>query len=365
MKKNVLIIASGTGGHVIPAKNISQKLIKMGYEVTWVGTRFGIENKLLADENIKIRHVHSSGIRGMSVIKTIRGILNLLTSFFQSLIIIYKEKPLFVFGFGGYITVPVSIAAYVMRIPVYAHESNSIPGTANKINNLISSLTFQTFPKTFLPRSKIILSGNPIKDSFLKIIDPQTKYSEKKNILNILVFGGSQGAKFLNYNIPKCLSRFPGKFEITHITGKNDTEVVKTQYDDYGLSAKVLNFSNEMEKLYDWSDIIISRAGSMTVSEISKSGRAAILVPFLHATDNHQYFNAKYLEENKAAIIIEEDKNFISKLSNNLSEFYKNQDLLCELAMNGKNLFPNDSNAIIISKISELNEELNNTTSKE
>ena len=181
-----------------------------------------------------------------------------------------------------------------MRVPVYAHEANSVAGTSNKINNLISKVTFQTFPNTFQQNKNIILSGNPIDECFSDITKPEIKYKKQRDILNILIFGGSQGSSFFNKSIPKCLNRFTNKFSIKHLSGHNNKDVVEKHYKDENKTSSIIEFSNKMHDLYEWSDIIISRAGSMTITEISKAGRAAILVPYLYATDNHQYVNARY-----------------------------------------------------------------------
>ena len=364
MKKNIFIVASGTGGHVIPAKNIARLLIDSHYTVTWIGTKHGIENQIVNDKRICFKYLDSSGIRGKSIFHTIKGTINLLRSIFQSLIHINKGKPIFMIGFGGYITVPVSIAAFIMRVPVYAHESNSIPGTANKINNLMSKITFQTFPETFSDCKKIIHSGNPIQESFSNISRPEIKYKNRKESLNILIFGGSQGARFFNQTIPNCISKFGNKFKIKHISGNNNRISVERIYNSQNISSDVLEFSHEMDLLYDWSDIVISRAGSMTLSEICKAGRAAILVPFQYATDRHQYYNAKFLEDSMAAIIVEENDSFSKVLNECLIKLYNDQEILLKLSKNGKNLFPDDSSAIILNNIPELNETYNNTASK-
>ena len=365
MKKNIFIVASGTGGHVIPAKNIASILIDSHYTVTWIGTRHGIENQIVNDKRICFEYLDSSGIRGKSIIHMIKGTINLFRSILQSLAHIKKEKPIFVMGFGGYVTVPVSVAAFIMRVPVYAHESNSIPGTANKINNLMSKTTFQTFPETFSDCKKIIHSGNPIQESFSNITRPEIKYKNRKETLNILIFGGSQGARFFNQTIPNCISKFGNKFKIKHISGNNNRISVERIYNSHNISSDVLEFSHEMDLLYDWSDIVISRAGSMTLSEICKAGRAAILVPFQYATDRHQYYNAKFLEDSMAAIIVEENDSFSQVLNKCLSKFYSDQEILLKLSKNGKKLFPEDSSAIILRNIPELNETYNNTASKE
>ena len=310
-----------------------------------------------------MHHIDSTGIRGKSLFQIINGIINLLKSFYQSLILIYQEKPKFIIGFGGYVTVPVSIAAFIMRVPVYAHEANSVAGTSNRINNLISKVTFQTFPNTFSQNRKTILSGNPIDECFSDITQPEIKYKSHRETLNILIFGGSQGAKFFNESVPKCLNRFTNKFSIIHISGHNNKVSVEKCYKDKNKTISVTEFSNDMHNLYEWSDIIISRAGSMTITEISKSGRAAILVPYLYATDNHQYINAKYLASNEAAIIIEENNYFERELYRTLDELHRNQERLYKIAINCKNLFPDNSSAIILNNITELDEKFNNTTS--
>lgn len=363
MKKNIFIVSSGTGGHVIPANNIANKLITHNYQITWIGTTHGIENKIVNNEQINFKYLNSTGIRGKSIFHTIKGLINLFRSFFQSMVYIFTGKPIFILGFGGYISVPVSVAAYLMRVPVYVHESNSVAGTANKINNIFSKTTFQTFPNTFPDSKKIILSGNPIKDSFSEIIQPDKKYQNRKKILNLLVFGGSQGARFFNHNIPSCLNEFDDKFNVIHISGINDRSFVESIYSHTSIKANVIEFSHDMAKLYDWADIIISRAGSMTVSEICKASRAAILVPFLYATDNHQYHNAKFLQKSNAARIIEENDVFTIELKKLLCELYNDQENLLRMSNNGKNLFPNDSSAIILKNIPELNEKFDNTAS--
>ena len=363
MKKNIFIVASGTGGHVVPANNIAIKIIRHDYHVTWIGTSHGIENKIIRDKRIKLKYLKSSGIRGKNFFHTMIGMFNLIRSFFQSLVYIYKDKPIFVLGFGGYISVPVSIAAFLMRVPVYVHESNSIAGSANKINNIFSKITFQTFPGTFPSSKKIILSGNPIKDSFSKIIKSEIKYQNRRETLNLLIFGGSQGARFFNHNIPLCINHFGNKFKVIHITGTQDKNLVEKIYNNSDMKAEVIEFSHEIDKLYDWSDIIICRSGSMTVSEICRANRAAILVPFLYATDNHQYFNAKFLEKANAATIVEENDDFSTQLNASLREMHNNQEILLRMSNNSKNLFPNDSSAIILENIPELNEKFDNTAS--
>jgi len=365
MIKKIIIVASGTGGHVVPALAIADSLIKKDYSITWLGTKKGIENKLIKNELIKLCHINSSGIRGKNFFNVIKGLFNFILSFFQTVLIFIKEKPLFIIGFGGYISTSASIAAFVLRLPVYVHESNSIAGTANKINHFISKKTFETFPGTFKTSDKIIHTGNPIKKVFNNIEIADRKYTLDKKGCNILIFGGSQGAKFFNEMIPPCLHSFKNKINVTHISGSTNKETVINAYKDHNIKSEVIDFSYNMETLYDWADLIISRSGSMTLSEIAISGRASILVPYLYAADNHQYFNAKYLERNRAAIIIEENKDFSDNLYQSLNDLINNKIEMYNMAINVKSLFPLNSSDIILKNIEELNEKYDNSASKE
>ena len=365
MTKKIIIVASGTGGHVIPALTIAEILLEKKYSITWFGTKHGIENKLIKNELIKICHINSSGIRGKNIISKIRGLFNFIRSFFHSLIILNREKPIVVIGFGGYVSTSVSLAAFLIRIPVYVHESNSVAGTANKINHIISSKTFETFPGTFKKNYKVVCSGNPIKRAFENIENSNTKYSQDKKRCNILIFGGSQGAKFFNDMIPPCLNDFKNIINVTHICGSNNKALVQNSYRSYGIKCEIIEFSYNIENSYDWADLIISRSGSMTLSEISISGRASILVPFSYSTDNHQYINAKYLESNEAAIIIEENERFSENLYKVINNLVHNKQEMYNMAVNVKSLFPSNASDIILANIKELNEKYNNSASEE
>ena len=363
MTKKILIAASGTGGHVIPALNIAEKFLDINYKITWIGTKKGIENKLVNNEVIKLEHISSTGIRGKSFFGKVIGLLNFIKAFFQCYIIIRKEKPIFIFGFGGYISTSASLASFFCRVPVYVHEANSVPGTANKINHMISKKTFETFPGTFSKNDKIISSGNPIKYLFKDIEHPKNKYMKKTDVFNILIFGGSQGAMFFNENIPISLIELSTKLNIKHVCGLNNKISLQKTYKQLNITHEVIEFSYEMNRLYDWADIIISRAGSMTLSEISASGRASILIPYRYATDNHQFINAKYLEDNNASVVIEENEKFNDKLSNTLKHLIHNISDVQTMAINVKSLFPEDSSDIILENISELHEKYDNSAS--
>ena len=180
MNRRILIASSGTGGHVIPALAIAQALLGKGYTITWVGTKYGIENKLINNNKIRLRHISSSGIRGKKIVGKILGVFNFIKALYQSYKIIKEEKPYLLIGFGGYVSTSVAILSRILKVNVYIHEANSLPGTANRINNLISTKTFETFPATFKKSPKIIHTGNPTNDLFKSIQGPEFKYTEDK-----------------------------------------------------------------------------------------------------------------------------------------------------------------------------------------
>ena len=242
MTRKILIVASGTGGHVIPALNIAEKFIATNYRIIWIGTKRGIENKLINNKAINLKYINSTGIRGKSFIGIFIGLLNFIKAFFQCYIIIKKEKPIFMFGFGGYISTSASLASFLCGVPVYLHESNSVPGTANKINHIVSKKTFETFPNTFSKNNKTVLSGNPLKSVFRDIELPKYKYSNKTSISNILIFGGSQGAMYFNENIPICLSQLSVKLKVKHICGLNNKLLLEKSYKYLNIDHQVIEF---------------------------------------------------------------------------------------------------------------------------
>ena len=204
MKKIYLSLQVGLEGMLL-AKIISNKLIHHNYKVTWIGTDRGIENKLIQDPNINMHHIDSTGIRGKSLFQIINGIINLLKSFYQSLILIYQEKPKFIIGFGGYVTVPVSIAAFIMRVPVYAHEANSVAGTSNKINNLISKVTFQTFPNTFHKNKKLYYQAIQLMSVFLISHNQKLNIKVREKYLIFLSLEAVKDLSFFNESVLNVL----------------------------------------------------------------------------------------------------------------------------------------------------------------
>jgi len=348
--KYIAILSSGTGGHVYPAYTLSIEYIKKGYKIIWIGTNNGLENKVVQNKHIEIKHVQSQGIRGKSFLKKIFGLFYFLISIVESFIIIKKYRPCLVFGFGGYVSVSGTISGFILNIPVVTHEQNSIAGTSNKINYFLSKIIFETFPMSFNRQSnKIIHAGNPVRDNFNELESPESIYSDSKSQINILILGGSQGSSFFNNTLPFAISNFDNNnINVKHICGFENQDTVQQKYLKYKINAEVLEFTNDIDKCFDWSTLVVCRAGSTSISEIAKIGRASIIIPFPHATDNHQLINAQYLAQNSATILLEQTDDFIENFITTINILLNDQKRLYALAKNIQTIFPKNTTEIII-----------------
>ncbi|MED5430209.1 MAG: undecaprenyldiphospho-muramoylpentapeptide beta-N-acetylglucosaminyltransferase [Pseudomonadota bacterium] len=358
-EKFISILASGTGGHVYPAYTIANELINKGYKIIWIGTKSGIENAVIKNEAIKIKHIDSAGIRGKSFIKKVSGFFLLIKSIFQAYYILKEYKPVLVIGFGGYVSVSGSFISYLLKIPLIIHEQNSIAGTANKINYFFSKIVFETFPNSFSKvEKKIIHTGNPVRDIFTNLEKPEDKYISHNPYLNILTIGGSQGSSFFNECLPFAFSYFNNQnISIKHLSGKGNKDLLEERYKKYKIEAEVIEYSDNMDTLYNWASLIICRAGSTTISEISKVGRAVILVPFPHATDNHQFYNANYLANQSACILLEQTETFVEDFVNTINILLNNQKRMYTLSKNIQEVFPKKSlETILNTSINTINE---------
>ena len=348
--KVIVITASGTGGHVYPAYTMALEYIQKGYNIIWIGTKNGLENRVINHESINIVHISSQGIRGKSFLKKILALLYFIKSIFQSFIILRKYKPGLVLGFGGYVSVGASLSSYFLSIPVVTHEQNAIAGTANKINYYLSNKVYETFPLSFnKTNNKIIHTGNPVRSCFDNITKPEEKYSDINASINILILGGSQGSSFFNTTMPFAISHFySDNISIKHISGFYNDKNVKEKYTKYNINASVLPYSDNINDLFDWSCLVICRAGSTKISELAKIGRASLLIPFPHATDDHQLLNANHLAINSATILLEEKEDFIENFVSIVNILLNDQKRMYMLSKNIQNIFPENANKFIL-----------------
>ena len=337
--KKVAILAVGTGGHIFPALAVAKELQKNGVDILWIGTKSGMENKIVPEHNIEINQIDAIGVRGKNPIKVFLSIFKLFQAFLKSYQILKNNKPDAVLGMGGYVSGIAGLAAFLRGIPIIIQEQNAVPGTANKLISKVCNKVFQAFHGTFPIKLKPITSGNPV---FVKTL----KKAKNNPDFNLLILGGSLGAKPIN----DVVIHLDNNINILHQTGDMHINSVKKSH--LNKSAKVVGFIDDMSKAYQWADIVISRAGAMTVSELMLTGTPAILIPLPHAIDNHQFYNAKILSDKGAAILIEQKDLSAKKLNDLISNL--TQEKLDSMSQDAKKLASPNASIIISESLLEL-----------
>ena len=309
-----LIVAAKTGGHVFPAKAVGKELINNNHEIVFLGIGNEIEKNAFKELDSNFYKLSIDGFRGQNVFKKLKVFFQILISIFKVFKIINKEKIDAMIGFGGFICIPAGIAIWIKRIPIFIHEQNAVMGSANKFLSKIAKIIFLGFPIKKIDRS--IISGNPIRESFINNIDNTKRV---QNEIRIYVTGGSQGANFINQQIPIVLKELSYKLKIKHQCGKNNFNKVSDLYKTKSLDAEIFEFYDDPAQQILWSDFVISRAGALSLSEIASLGRGALMVPLPLSIDNHQVENAKSIEKIKMGILHEEKEN-LEELKNKLKD---------------------------------------------
>ncbi len=298
-----MIMAGGTGGHVFPALAVAGYLKQRGWRVVWLGAKTGMEATLVPKHGYEVAWVRFSGLRGKGLMRAALLPFNLLIAFWQSARAILAERPDVVLGMGGYISFPGGMMASLFNRPLAIHEQNSIAGLANKVLSRLADRVLQAFPGA-LPGAQ--LSGNPVRQEIAALAEPRERFGKRAGRLKLLVLGGSLGAQALNETVPQALALLPeaARPEVTHQAGEKSIEALRAGYAAAGVSAEALAFIDDMARRYGEADVVICRAGALTVAELACAGVASILVPFPHAVDDHQTVNAKYLSACGAAILL-------------------------------------------------------------
>ncbi len=309
----VVIAGGGTGGHLFPGIALAEELLTRApnrHDVLFVGTEKGIESRVIPQSGWKLECIEITGLKNVGFWKFLKGTWGLPKSVIQALSILRKYKPDVVVGVGGYASGPVAVAAWVLGIPIGVQEQNAFPGYTNRMLGYFAEVIFTAFPEAsrHLPKDKVQMLGTPIRrkllDNYLKSTIPHEKF-------NLLVFGGSQGSQILNKKMMDAvpfLKNVNDKMCIQHQTGEKDLHWVQQEYQRFGCLASVTGFIKDMSQAYAQADVIVCRAGATTLSELTVARRAAILVPFAAAADNHQVLNARSLVEAGAASMILENE---------------------------------------------------------
>lgn len=305
MNEQVLIAAGGTGGHVFPALALAKNLRERGYIVSWMGTKAGMEAEIVPAAGFEIDFLRIGGIRGKRIWTKIIAPWRLLKAIWQARQIIRSRKPHIVVGFGGFVSGPAGLAALWQRIPLLIHEQNALPGLTNKWLSRWAQNTYTGFPNVFSERVRAKYIGNPVRPEIEQIPGPKVRYRNRgQGPLHLLILGGSLGALAINRLMPAALALLPEQpqIEVWHQCGRAHGSLTEKAYAQAGVQARIDLFIDDMAQAYAWADLVVCRAGALTISELSVVGVAALLIPFPYAVDDHQYYNAMFLVEHEAAV---------------------------------------------------------------
>ena len=322
---NILMMAAGTGGHVFPALAVSEELIRRGAVIHWLGTESGMENDLVKPFGYAFHPIAMQGLRGKGIGRLFKMPMTLLSATMAAAKIIRSNNIDMVVGFGGYVSAPGGIAARMTGTPLIIHEQNAIAGMSNRYLAKIASKVLQAFEDTFAnsqSSAKLETVGNPVRNTITGVATPATRYDiNDKTPLRLLVVGGSLGAQVLNETVPKALALIDTPFAVRHQCGRNNETATQTAYDSQDSTMHNIDvqpFIDDMAAAYNWADIIVCRAGALTVTEIQNVGIAAIFVPLPHAVDDHQTANARTLTEHEAAILLPQNQLTAERLKDEL-----------------------------------------------
>ncbi|VAW69615.1 UDP-N-acetylglucosamine--N-acetylmuramyl-(pentapeptide) pyrophosphoryl-undecaprenol N-acetylglucosamine transferase [hydrothermal vent metagenome] len=345
----VMIMAGGTGGHVYPALAIADELKQRGVAVIWLGTRKGIEARLVPEAGIEVDWLGMSGVRGKGAFTLLFAPLKIIIACSQAFKILKKRRPSVVLGMGGFVSAPGGLMAALVRIPLLIHEQNAVPGMSNRLLAKIAWRVMEAFPGSFKHRQgkPSLHVGNPVRREIFSLPAPEQRWQGRSGALRILVFGGSLGAARLNEVVPQACARIAENKPLTirHQAGAGNFEQTKKNYAELNLSVEVVEYMDDMAQMYAWADLLICRAGAMTIAEIAAAGVASVLVPYPYAVDDHQTFNARYLSDKKAAILIKQDDMNVDALVQILNGIDRPQAL--DMSIRARQLAMADSTRLV------------------
>jgi UDP-N-acetylglucosamine--N-acetylmuramyl-(pentapeptide) pyrophosphoryl-undecaprenol N-acetylglucosamine transferase len=303
MRKTILVMAGGTGGHIMPGLAVADYLRDEGWRVVWMGNPEGMEARLIPGRGYEMVWVRFAALRGKGILRKLLLPLNLLRGLSQARREIKRIKPDVVIGFGGFITFPGGLMAALSGIPLVLHEQNSVAGLANKVLARFAKRVLTGFPDVF---TRGEWCGNPVRPDIAVMAPPEQRFVDRSGRLRLLVVGGSLGAQVLNEVVPQALALLSDEErpEVVHQSGEKHLAALKANYQHAGVNAHAVSFIEDMAGAYEWADLVICRAGALTIAELAAAGVASILVPFPHAVDDHQTANARFLTDAGAAILL-------------------------------------------------------------
>ena len=346
----LLVMAGGTGGHIFPGLAVAEKLKSDGWTIHWLGTADRMEADIVPANGFEISFITISGLRNKNLMAWLKLPFKLMGSLLQALRVIRKIKPDVVLGMGGYASAPGGLASWLMKKPLVVHEQNAAAGLTNRLLARIATKVCCAFPDAFKHNVNAQVVGNPLRNSIgqqsarQSDIENNTGEEILKTSHNILVVGGSLGAQILNVTVPESFLSLVNSsrknnealpFSIWHQTGKGNQQSVSEAYNQQNLldeQVRVSAFIEDIGKAYQWADIVICRAGALTVSELAMAAKPAIFVPLPHAVDDHQTKNAQYIVSRGGAVLMKQKDLTSERLAEKLSELFSEPNILPSMA---------------------------------
>lgn len=330
-RPTLLVMAGGTGGHIFPGIAVAEYLQTQGWDIHWLGTAKRMEASLVPKYGFEISFINIAGIRNKSFTTLLKTPFKLLQSVIQSMKVINKVKPDVVLGMGGYASAPGGVAAWLMGKPLILHEQNAVAGMSNRYLAHLASKVLSAFPAAFKPGVKPTVVGNPIRKNIVALLS-EMKNEATANSKKVLVVGGSLGAQILNEQVPQALKQLKGfNFQVWHQTGQGNLASVEQSYQEAEIAQdnfKITEFIDDMAEAYQWADVVICRAGALTVSELAIAGKPAIFIPLPHAVDDHQTKNAKYLVDKGAAKLLPQKDLTSMQIAQTLNSMFASEKVL-------------------------------------
>lgn len=301
MSRTLMIMAGGTGGHIFPGLAVAEEARAAGWQVVWMGARGGMEERLVPPRGIPATWIRARAARGKGLVQKLVLPMNLLYSFWESARHIRRLKPDVVLGLGGYVAFPGGMMASLLGRPLALHEQNAIAGLANRVLAGVCDKVMVAFPGAIKGAE---WTGNPVRREIAQLAPPAERFAGRSGPLQLLVVGGSLGAQALNEAVPRALAMLADRPRVVHQAGEKHLAALRAHYGAAGVEGELVAFIDDMARRYAEADLVICRAGAVTIAELSAAGMASVLVPFPHAVDDHQTANARFLAERDAAILL-------------------------------------------------------------
>ena len=342
MNGPVMIMAGGTGGHIFPGIAVGRELRERGVAVVWLGGKVGLEGRLVPEAGFELETLDFSGVRGKGIATLALAPLRLLRAIHAAHRVLKKVHPASVLSMGGYAAAPGGIAAWISRIPLVVHEQNRVPGFTNRLLSRFAKRVLAGFAGSLSAAEWI---GNPVRKEITALPIPQKRFAGREGAIRLLVLGGSQGAQSLNTLLPEMIRRRGDRvpLEIRHQCGARHLEKTRAAYAAAQVDVTIETFVEDMAATYAWADVVICRAGALTVAEICAAGVASILVPYPQAVDDHQTRNAEVLIEAGAARLVAEGDGFVKRLGICLDELDRDRPRLLKMATAARSLAKPDA----------------------